>query len=1602
MLKKDLSYILMKVGILTNIQHSLFSGGLANTTLALVELLEKLGHTTSIVNTSNVLWWDDCATLKDKYNIVHVDAKVHFDVMIECVPYYKNAADRKAIATVSIYFIRKNILIPLIEHSLYPIIDANIVYDGLTELWVFKPFCSSDEQQILETLSRLPVKRLPYIWTPNILEAYRAQTNIPLWLQYQAHLAREAKGHLPLWSTHIVETNTSSTSSCTIPLVTLRVAKENNFPSTKYTIHNADHILKSDFFKDNVVKHTNIDDLSGNYVGRQRLIDFVVEPMSCILSHIRFIPFRPYLLDLAWYGIPFVHNSPVFKEIGCYGRYYYPNNKISCATKCMTTLHDDFVSGTGQFTLAHVEEVRNNIINTYTIANNSILSDYKAAFVSLDQPKLKTEVSLKTEVAKEVAKEVSRVYKLLFTDMWDSFNSSYNFFTLLLEAADPSIKIEYYDSTNIGSITPDALLFGPFGSRWQQYPNVPKIHYTGENTPVIQGHNVQLNLGYAHADMVGDDYLRFPLWLLEIDWFHCNTSKIVNPKPIPLELCTQVNTNLISKKKKFCAFVVSNPNNPHRNIAYQWLDSYKPVDSAGAVFNNQGNVLAAGPGGGGGELEKVKFLMDYKYCITYENSSSQGYNTEKLLHAKAAGCIPIYWGDPKIERDFNTKGLIDARKVNSKEELIALVDALEKDTKAYLDMASVPYLDSYKVDWARRTLADCAGRIFKILTRKSVTVPRFISYESHSLASHLWGSVGERENDAVVGAQQLRSSTVEVPIVTTYATREYLPSLHQWLSSFEAQRKSIQGIEAYVYLGDDVPKETVSKLAESFKFVSFAYLPKIDVENFPDIFAAEHFAWKIYIYKDLCSKESFKGRMIFYLDAGIFVCRWPTEYMLSAQHNDICVLQDTEQYNKQWCHDTFVKKLACTKDELESYQIVGGIMIFRAGSAKATKYFAEAWNYAVQRDVIVGEKWSGLKDGLPSGHRHDQSILSILSLRHKLATYPLHNIYCDVTLRHTFLSQKYLYVHRGRFVIHNPFVDGIDNCFIINLKRRTDRLATLYKNTPMLKDAIVSTAVEGRTLQLTDSIARLFKPNDFMWKKAVLGCALSHLKLWYQLACEKPEINNYLVLEDDAKLSSSWKEQWLEALPHLPENYDIIYFGGILPPNKLGFETCKEPVNAYFSRVKENSFYGQERPNRYFHWCAYSYVLSKQGAQKVISSIEARDGYYTSADHMLCNPVDFMNIYFLDPLIAGCIQEDDPKYCAAEFNNFSRVDAFDSDLWNNDERFNNVQIVGDLNIAAALQDVRTQQSLKVELEPKVNADLKVPLPTNRFYTLDTAPLVWKDLYEHAWLSELLGNPACLQMDTVSYESDALIDPIFVLLKPDNHRYNQLFSKYEAQGKKFYVLHLGDEHATDSIDFYNFSSCAGVVRNYVRLNLPPKVLVIPLGYHYTLGQGVENPYERTPQLPFRTLIWSFFGTRWNSRAELLSPLTVLREHNVKLFTSWNDAQQLGSKEYLSNTLDSIFVPCIGGQNPETYRFYEALECGCIPIIVKDDDSSNYINYITTHIDILPLASWAQACALIQGLLNDKASLESYRHRILTSYRSMKLMYKDLVRKILNIV
>lgn len=1606
-------------------QHSMFSSGAANTSLAIAELCKALGHDVVLLSLTDKLWWDDCQTANTMKVIPLSEAK-DFDILFEIDRMMLSADKRRSVARHVIWVIRHPFILGELEAALFPTSQTpKREFDGLSQTWIFDTAIEEGATQSIELLTRAPVHVVPFLWTPTIAETHMNLSGISSWIEATVGELRRLQGstdNVPTWKPHICETNTTNTSSSVIPLVILREAKRRGFSLGNWKVHNSDLVAKSKFFMENIVAHCgDLDSSKIELIGRQRSVEWAQEPMSCVIAHSRFLNLRPILLDVAWAGIPLIHNSPSLRDVGLgLETLYYSDNHIGEACDALRRMEHDMVSVKGMFGPGATDSIRKALREKYgpTGAAKSVWGGLMDSFIPKSSPMQAAPVPKPVVVAvAPVALAVeSPILRVGFSDMWDNFNPEYNFFTLMLSEAgaklDPPVKVVGGPATESSSV----VIFGPFGKSWTSLPqSVPKIHFTGENTVPINEANVKLNLGFHHFDMVNEGYLRFPLWILEIDWFGADSERIANPKPIPVDLCTKVDASLIGRKKKFCAFVVSNPNNPVRNSAFQWLSEYKHVDSAGRVMNNLGDKIFAGAGGGGGEQKKVEFLKDYKFCLAYENNSARGYVTEKFLHAKAAGCIPIYWGDPAMDRDFSLSGAIDARAVRTEQELIDLVRSVDESDSEWLKRFSVPALDSYHLAWCHRTMAECARRIFGLggFASKSFPVTVGDSVRTPKPVEAVEPAKGVEPAKPAESVEPAKSQ-VEIPLMISCANRRFLSSLQQWLSSISTQLAAIPGLQALVYLFPDVPEDTVAALKEKFPFALFKRLPT-DNAPFPDFWEPQNYGWKLWILDEVSKRPELAGMMAMYMDAGSFLCRWPKDWMLAAQAHGVCLLEDPREENRRWCSPQFCKAMELSEAELAAQQIQAATICFRIGSKAAIQLFSAAIAAGSLREVLVGPKWSGQgPDGKPFGHRHDQSILSILSAQQGVKRLPVDSVQHSHSLRKTFTTGRAIYLHRGNFNVNVSFTEGIDDAYVINLDRRGDRMDRLWSNSPDLKGRVERwSAIDGRGLTLTPAIARLLKPNDFFWKKAVTGCALSHLGLWHKLAYETSDVNNYLIMEDDVKFRPGWEVAWKNAVAagDVPEDYDILYLGGVLPPNRTNFERCKERFNDSFCRIAENTMWGQGSPTRYFHFCAYAYVLSKRGAQKVLELLEGYEGFWTSADHILCNPVTVLKSYVFDPMVAGCYQDDDPKYAKSNFNDFSRVDGFDSDLWNNDERWSPQEVsVMDsaLDIRVALQDARAVAAPVVAPAPVVAAPVaplpvmtaepaprakETPLP-RRIVTLDSHPLQFKQLYEGDWLLELLGNPTSTTIESVKFDAPPPSDcPIVILQKPDIDKINFMLERWDSFGSKFYILHLSDEHETDALDAYELDGCIKVIRFYKRVTpVPEKVTTIPLGYHWTRREPHHDILVKTPKLPFRQTDWSFFGTDWNNRMSLLKPLLDLQgvSQKTRFLRTWKDPDSYTREQYVEAMLDTIFVPCPDGMNPETFRFYEALEFGCIPLIVRTEQNAAWVDWVCEYVQILPLSSWEDAAGLVSHLLKEKVMLEAYRNKVLGSWMAWKKM------------
>ena len=261
---------------------------------------------------------------------------------------------------------------------------------------------------------------------------------------------------------------------------------------------------------------------------------------------------------------------------------------------------------------------------------------------------------------------------------------------------------------------------------------------------------------------------------------------------------------------------------------------------------------------------------------------------------------------------------------------------------------------------------------------------------------------------------------------------------------------------------------------------------------------------------------------------------------------------------------------------------------------------------------------------------------------------------------------------------------GIDRIWVINLDRRRDRLERFMQAQPEMFGRINRMpAYDGNNLELTPELARLFAPNNFDWHKPTMGCAMSHLALWQKLADEPGDNPAWLILEDDARLESSWVAVVEKAFIHgqLPADWEVLFLGGILPKYREFFDENVEQVTRAVARIKPDCVFGSNPPG-YFHFCAYAYLLNKRGAKRLVDLVQSGDGIWMQADFFVSYTTPDLTpprpVYFLNPLPAHSFQDFEDGV-ARPYSEAAETEKVDSDIWKKDDRFSEEKVAGILD-----------------------------------------------------------------------------------------------------------------------------------------------------------------------------------------------------------------------------------------------------------------------------------------------------------------------------------
>jgi len=228
--------------------------------------------------------------------------------------------------------------------------------------------------------------------------------------------------------------------------------------------------------------------------------------------------------------------------------------------------------------------------------------------------------------------------------------------------------------------------------------NYQRIWYTHENVrPPMDMCEWALSFDYPHT-VKNPRHFRMPNYVR------------LGAGPDLLQTGKEKIKKLMKQKTKFCTFVYSH-DVPVRNKFFNVLSSYKKVDAPGRCCHNAPVIgshksAMASKSSSSFNAEKLKYYKPYKFVIAFENAIYPGYTTEKIYHALAAGCIPIYWGSKQVGRDFNTKRFINAHDIPHKNAnammayLRKRVIALDKNQKLYEKMLSEPcYPNNQMPEW---------------------------------------------------------------------------------------------------------------------------------------------------------------------------------------------------------------------------------------------------------------------------------------------------------------------------------------------------------------------------------------------------------------------------------------------------------------------------------------------------------------------------------------------------------------------------------------------------------------------------------------------------------------------------------------------------------------------------------------------------------------------------------------------------------------------------------------------------------------------------------------------------------------------------------------
>ena len=254
---------------------------------------------------------------------------------------------------------------------------------------------------------------------------------------------------------------------------------------------------------------------------------------------------------------------------------------------------------------------------------------------------------------------------------------------------------------------------------------------------------------------------------------------------------------------------------------------------------------------------------------------------------------------------------------------------------------------------------------------------------------------------------------------------------------------------------------------------------------------------------------------------------------------------------------------------------------------------------------------------------------------------------------------------------------------------------------------------------------------------------------------------------------------------------------------------------------------------------------------------------------------------------------------------------------------------------------------------------------------------------YSWILDLLSE---IQVEPINdLENLNINEDIIVVDNVIGHKESFYFN-LSNKVKKIYLIHLGDEGGSEKRDLV-YSLCDHVWRTFCLPNFKEikNVSCIPIGYKSSI------PHKKL-KINDRKYVWNFMGTTHGaSRYDLLNKHKNLKPHFTNLTRDFAGKNSLNISEYYDIINNSTFTLVPHGYfHPETYRLYESLECGAIPIV---ENPYNFFDNFLPNNPFPKVNNWEESFDLIKNLINKKDELNNLSNRI----NYWWVTHKELLKK-----